>query len=282
IKYLFRFYKYIWQKRKNYDAVFVHMNPVYVVLGGLLWKMWGKKITLWFNHVEGSWSARIAAQIVFKIFFTSPFSFFVNNKKAHQMPAGISTDVFVYNQEKRKNVNSILYLGRISPVKNINILIETAKILDKQKIDFNINIVGDPANKNDDQYLASLKIEAKELINKGRVKFFPAVPNSFAPDIFNQNEIFINLTNSGSYDKTILEAMACGNIVLLSNLSFKGVIDSRFIFQENNAKDLAAKIRYAFTIDNEIKEKNRKVMIDYVNSCHNLKILIKEIIAVYE
>ena len=27
LKYLFRFYKYIWKFRKEYDAVFVHMNP---------------------------------------------------------------------------------------------------------------------------------------------------------------------------------------------------------------------------------------------------------------
>src|SRR3989338_3997811 len=33
IKYLRRFYKYIWMERKNYDAVFVHMNPEYVILG---------------------------------------------------------------------------------------------------------------------------------------------------------------------------------------------------------------------------------------------------------
>src|SRR5437899_240970 len=34
LRYIGRFYKYIWQRRKNYDAVFVHMNPIYVVLGG--------------------------------------------------------------------------------------------------------------------------------------------------------------------------------------------------------------------------------------------------------
>jgi hypothetical protein len=42
VKYLLNFYKFIWQERNNYDAVFVHMNPVYVVLGGLLWKIIGE------------------------------------------------------------------------------------------------------------------------------------------------------------------------------------------------------------------------------------------------
>ena len=43
-KYLFRFYKFIWQERNNYDNVFVHMNQVYVLLGGLVWKMFKNKL----------------------------------------------------------------------------------------------------------------------------------------------------------------------------------------------------------------------------------------------
>src|ERR1700733_6884068 len=51
--YIFNFYKYIWQERNNYDAVFVHMNQEYVLLGGLFWKLLGKKVFLWRNHPKG-------------------------------------------------------------------------------------------------------------------------------------------------------------------------------------------------------------------------------------
>src|SRR3989338_9595639 len=40
LKYLFNFYRYIWRERKNYSAVFVHMNEIYVILGWLCWKLW--------------------------------------------------------------------------------------------------------------------------------------------------------------------------------------------------------------------------------------------------
>src|SRR3989344_232174 len=53
-EYISRFYRYIWQERKNYDAVFVHMNQEYVLLGWKFWKLWGKKIFLWRNHARGS------------------------------------------------------------------------------------------------------------------------------------------------------------------------------------------------------------------------------------
>lgn len=54
LKYIWHFYKYIWQERKNYDSVFVHMNQEYVLLGGLIWKLFGKKVMLWRNHPDGS------------------------------------------------------------------------------------------------------------------------------------------------------------------------------------------------------------------------------------
>ena len=39
-EYLSRFYRYIWEERNNYDAVFVHMNQEYVLLGWKFWKLW--------------------------------------------------------------------------------------------------------------------------------------------------------------------------------------------------------------------------------------------------
>src|SRR3989344_3255575 len=53
IKYIVHFYRLIWRERKNYDAVFVHMNQEYVLLGALLWKLLRKKITMWRNHHAG-------------------------------------------------------------------------------------------------------------------------------------------------------------------------------------------------------------------------------------
>src|SRR3989344_5512494 len=50
IKYLMRFFNYIYRLRKQYDSVLVHMNPEYVVLGGLFWRQWKKTIVLWFVH----------------------------------------------------------------------------------------------------------------------------------------------------------------------------------------------------------------------------------------
>ena len=50
LQYLIQFYWYARHERKNYDAVFVHMNQEYLILAGWLWRLVGKKVTMWRNH----------------------------------------------------------------------------------------------------------------------------------------------------------------------------------------------------------------------------------------
>ena len=43
LKQLSTFYFLLFTFRKEYDSVLVHMNPIWMVLGGLPWKLMGKK-----------------------------------------------------------------------------------------------------------------------------------------------------------------------------------------------------------------------------------------------
>src|SRR3989344_7648100 len=65
--YVVNFYKYIWKMRKQYDVVFVHMNPEYAILGGLFWKIWGKKVVLWYAHYLSNLKLKLAIVFADKI-----------------------------------------------------------------------------------------------------------------------------------------------------------------------------------------------------------------------
>src|SRR3989344_8116257 len=93
-EYISRFYRYIWQERKNYGAVFVHMNQEYVLLAGDIWRLLGKSVYLWRNHAKGNFLTTMAVWLSDKVFYTSPQSFTARFKKAVQMPVGIDTDFF--------------------------------------------------------------------------------------------------------------------------------------------------------------------------------------------
>lgn len=269
LKYLLRFYQYIWRERKNYEAVFVHMNKIYVILGWVWWRLGRKKICLWYNHKQGGWLATWAIWLADKVFYTSPFSFAARFSKAKKMPAGIDTRQFKRREGAPREKNSLLYLGRIAPIKNIDTLIDAAKILDEQGADFFLKIIGDA---DDQDYLRELKAQAKELREKGKIKFLPGVPHNQTPPLYNQSEVFINLTNSGSLDKTTLEAMACQALVLTSNRSYVDVLPLELLFEERSASDLAEKIKNIFNRGD--KEELRHNLNAWVDKNHSLDLTV--------
>ena len=245
LKYGFIFFSYIWRYRNEYDGVLVHMNKEYMALGGLFWRLWGKKAALWYNHGAGNIISVLAGCLAQKIFCTSPFSFFAKWSKTSLMPAGIDTEIFRQNENIQSVKKSILFLSRLSPIKGAHILIKAANLLDRESVNFLLNIVGEAGEK-DKEYFEKLKDSAKELEQKGKIKFWGKIANYKTPEIYNQNEIVVNLTNSGSFDKIILEAMACEKPILVCNKSFLEILPDNLsqvlFFEEGNAADLKNKL----------------------------------------
>ena len=135
------------RSEKNYDVVFVHMNQEYVLLGGPIWKFLGKKITMWRNHAKGSWATRIAVFLSDTVFCTSPQSFTATFEKTKIMPVGVDTNFFKPDLGIHRKTNSILFLGRIAPVKNVDIFIEALRELKNKRMEFYATIAGGSSDK---------------------------------------------------------------------------------------------------------------------------------------
>ena len=282
IKYTIRFWKYIWKLKRDHDTVFVHMNPIYVVLGGIFWKLSRKKIFLWYNHPLGNLTAKIGIKLADRVFCTSPYSFSARYGKTSLMPAGIDTDFFHPMPEISKNNKQILYLGRISPIKKIEHLIEAAKILDGRGLDFKVLIIGSPGSSlADREYELRLKKISSDLLSKNKIEFKSAVSNHQTPEVYNSSGIFVNLTPTGSLDKTILEAMACGTVVLVSNKAFINLFNKeameKCMFAEGNFLDLAVKIEHLLSLPASQKTELGRQSRDIVIRHHSLAGLIDQL-----
>jgi len=114
------------------------------------------------------------------------------------MPAGVDTDHFIRDQNISKKENSILCLGRISPIKKIDILIETAKLLKAENIDFSLAVVGDPLEEHRN-YLETLKESSEGLEQQGLLKYHGNIANYKTPEIYNKSQIYVNLSPSGLF-----------------------------------------------------------------------------------
>ncbi len=265
-KYVSRLYMYVLGLATEYDAVFVHMNEEYMVLAGFLWKILRKKVYFWRNHPKGGVFTKIGCLFANKIFATSPKTFVMRYKKAILMPVGVDVEKYKVQSAKLKGENSILSLGRISPIKNIHLMVEAAEILKGKNKEFIFDIMGDPVNKEDFEY--------REQLNKsGAVNFAAAVANDKAPEIYGSHKIFINMTESGSMDKTIFEAILCGCVPIVANDFFDEIFDREMI-SRLDAGALASKIEYWLKQGDSRFEEARTRLRKYVLENHSLNALI--------
>jgi glycosyltransferase involved in cell wall biosynthesis len=248
VKYIKNFYTYIWRERKNYDTVFVHMNPVYIVLAGLLWRMMGKKIALWYTHRHVNIKLRIAVLFAHRIFTSAKESFNLTSPKLYIVGHGIDTHEFAHKEkiaEPNKKV-SIIHVGRITPIKNCDVLIRAAAILkDKLPVPCEVRFIGKPVYETDKAYKLTLDALIQEKKIEHIVTFVGSIPYKDITQTFYNADLSVNLTPTGGIDKAVLESFATGTPTFISNEAFStflGEYKDKLLVKYQDAEDLATKI----------------------------------------
>ena len=280
IRYIFRFYKLIWKCRNEYDSVFVHMNQIYIVLGGWLWKLWHKKVALWYVHRQASFSLWLATKFADNIFTSSPESFTLKNNKVSYVGHGIDSSKFannVFNTDKSK-IN-IIHVGRITPIKNLETLISAGEILNKKIPNLSIELYGGAMNDVDKAYEEELKqlIKAKNL--EGVVLFMGPVSNADISSVYAKANLSVNMSPTGGWDKVVIESLMAYCPVFASNLALKpvfGVYNDQFLFEYQNPQDLAYKIESFLALGN--REEIVKNLHNHAVAEYDVKNLIKKIV----
>lgn len=226
-EYVKNFYRIIWRERKSYDQVFAHMNQVYVVLGGLLWRLWGKKIGLWYTHRATSLSLRIAEKFSHIIFTAVPQSFQVRSAKVHSVGHGIDASRFTFSPRELSETITILHMGRLTSIKNCDTAILAAEKLAERMPDKKIKLVfaGGPITDADYTYEEVLK-ELAQKINNVEIVFAGTPTFGDVPTFFRDADVTWNLTPTGGIDKAVLSGMAAARPTIVSNESFVPIFDS--------------------------------------------------------
>lgn len=270
LKYVYNFYRYILAERKNYDSVFVHMNTEYVLLGGWLWRLMGKRIALWYAHGAVTWKVRMAEFFSHVVLSSSKSGFRMPSEKLVITGQGIDTDLFRPDAGKKTDAKlRIISVGRIAPVKHYEQLISAAAVLKKRNIPFEMTIVGQPLIARDEDYLRSLREQVSKNNLESRVHFSGAVPFRMVAGMYGDYDLFINLSDTGSLDKAVLEAMASGLVVLTANEAYRDIVPKQY-FLTHDPEEIAASIIRA-------SESEKISMREYVIKNHGLKSFIAKI-----
>ncbi len=249
--YIKNLYSYLNLIKGSYDGVFVHMNQEYVLLAGLYWKIKKIPVYLWRNHPKGSFLTSIAVWFSTKVFCTSTDSFTARFKKTVIMPAGISLEMFKPFVGAVRKKYSVCMVGRLSPVKHNELALEAINRLVVSGTQVSLSLVGGFLDR-DKKYVDELY----EYVEKNKLSQVINFIGSKTPDelseVYSSHEICLNLTESGSFDKTIVEAASCGAIPLVSSQSFSTLLPDVCI-TENSANDIAESIKTLLDPAEQIK-----------------------------
>jgi glycosyltransferase involved in cell wall biosynthesis len=253
MEYILHFWKYLSMISGQYDAVFVHMNQEYVLLGGLYWKLKNIPVYLWRNHLYGNVLTRIAVMLSTKVFCTSRQSFTAQFHKTVIMPVGVDRSVFAMKEGTMRKKNSICMVGRVSRVKRIEIALQAVSLLIKSGVQASLSVVG-PRPAKDIIYFNMLRQYVSDHDLGSYVKFYDAVPQDKLSEIYSSHEICLNVTQDGSFDKTIIESASCGAIPLVSNKSLDELLPEVCVV-EPRAKDIADSVMKIFNTQTNIETK---------------------------
>lgn len=277
LKYVWNFYRLIFALRKDYDRVFVHMNQVYVLLGGLYWRLAQKPIALWYAHGKVSSSLRIAALLSNVVFTSTTEGFRIKTIKKKIVGQGIDTNAFISKPRHLSDTTKLITVGRISQSKNIETLIRACSILKKANFKFSFKIIGAPITEIDKEYSKQLELLVLEHDLASYIQWTGAVPNKNVSGLLQDSDVFIQDSTTDSLDKALLEAVLCGCFVITSNKAYSILtsnIAPEFLFEKGDHLRLAQIIMEK---KNNIKFENlHKFLIE--NSISNL---ISKIISKY-
>ncbi len=168
----------------------------------------------------------------------------VKKNKIVYIPNGIPEEFF--KTPFLKEQNKILFLGRISPIKNLEVLIKALSLI--QKKDFLLEIVG-PTEKD---YLKRLICLIKGLNLSKKVKFTkPIFDLKEKIKKIDSCSVFVLPSKREAMPQSLIEAMARKKVVIASsNKGTREIIEDNkngYLFQNNNSRDLADKLDFVLS-----------------------------------
>src|SRR5439155_7421269 len=162
-----------------------------------------------------------------------------------------SPDAGVFPQEPPM----ILCVGRLSPVKDHPTLIKAIWLLRQAwPQTFRVVVLGGPATARDDSYAVALYQQVKQLGLEETFNFEPAVTMEKLASWYRRCAVVVNMTPTGSGDKVVWEAMACGKLCLVANEGFRetlGEYTDRLLFPYGDAKWLAERLAWALSLPDD-------------------------------
>jgi len=203
------------------EACFVHMAVRWAYYLHPCFRLLRLPVLAWYAHGTVSKELRYAHQAATRIVTSTPEGFRIPSDKMRVIGQGVDTDIFDLLPLEAER-NDIVAVTRISPRKRIELLVEVVQQLRDlpDAPPLRLKVIGTTITLADQYYEIELRDRVWHLGLQDRVEFVGFVPQPYIPVYYRSAFLHLNVSETGSMDKTVVEALACGCPVLTSNEAF--------------------------------------------------------------
>lgn len=265
-----RFWKIILAERSSYDAVFVHMTPVWVVLGWPLWSILRKPVFLWYEARGGGWALPVALRAVRKVFGATDYGLPRNSRRHVIVGHGIDTERFRPHTSPAHQEGLLVAVGRVTAVKHYDVLLRTLSTLPQH---CRLRIAGGTFTDHDRQEERRLQKLMHDLHLPTRISMGWISPDQTVALLQSADCMLHACT--GGLDKCVLEAMACGCPVVSSSEAARRVLPPLCVCSDLTMPERVRKILALSPVERE--ELSRELRQRVVNG-HSLQHLVQRLI----
>jgi glycosyltransferase involved in cell wall biosynthesis len=213
----------VWRLWKQYrfDAVFIHMNMEWTYRLSPAFRALRLPVLLWYAHGSVTRRLWLAHRCATAVVTSTTEGFRLRSDKVRVIGQGIDTAAFSM-QLVAPPCADIITVSRISARKRIELLIDSLAVVKQARPDapIRLRIIGSALNGADRHYERELRARVHERSLGAHVAFVGQVPMTAIAQYYASAFVHVNVSRTGSMDKTVLEALACGCPVLTSNEAF--------------------------------------------------------------
>ena len=214
-------------RREKFDAVFIHMTHMWTYRLWPLFHLFHLPVLFWYAHGSVSWHLRLALKAAQAAVTSTPESLRLTSPKISIIGHGINTDTFAIPAE-RAPLKEIIYIGRMSQRKRI---LEVIAAFDRLRAidpasNWQLKLYGPTLTADDSAYLTQCTEDVRQRGLQDSVHFNGPIQHEQMPALYKTAAIHLSLSDTGSMDKTVLEALACGCPVLTNNPAFQTLLSN--------------------------------------------------------
>lgn len=210
-------------RRHPVDVCFVHMAAEWGYRLAPVLRPRRVPVLMWYAHGSVTWRLKLAHQLVSAVVTSSAEGFRLPSDKLRVIGQGIDSALF--RPPARVVAEEVLYVGRISRRKRIDLLVRMMAHVVQQRPLLVLRLVGPLLTQDDEVYAQEIRGLVARLELEQHVLLCPPVTQEESAALYQRAAVHVNVSQTGSMDKTVLESLSAGCPVVTTNDAFRSLLE---------------------------------------------------------